>query len=103
VRVATRVRDVERRSRVRAKAEKLQGRFDSGREVTCYVNPGNPADAILLKPTKAPGYTVWFPGLFVVGGLGMCVVAIRRGRIDSVGPAPKDPVPLADEVPTKGP
>lgn len=76
--VSTRVREIESNTRQRAKLERLQERFRSGEEATCFVNPRHPEEAILLRPTKAPGYTVWYPALFVLGGAGMCIRALRR-------------------------
>ena len=73
------------RSRVRVttdrkKAEDWQSAHEAGSESVCFVNPADPADAILEKESKAVGYTIWFPALFVVGGLGMAVQAVRKSR-----------------------
>jgi hypothetical protein len=46
--------------------------------MVCFVNPADPSFAILEKDSKAVIYTIWFPGLFVVGGLGMAVQALRK-------------------------
>ena len=43
-----------------------------------YVNPSDPDFAVLKPDTKAAGYSIWFPLLFVVGGLGITVRAIVR-------------------------
>lgn len=77
---SSQVREIERRLKNREKVESVQRRYPVDGEVTCYVNPGNPGEAILIRPTKAPGYSIWFPGLFVVGGVGMCVRALRRNH-----------------------
>jgi hypothetical protein len=46
-----------------------------------FVNPAQPDFAVLKPDTKAAGYSIWFPLLFVVGGLGIVVRAIvRRAR-----------------------
>ena len=45
-------------------------------EQTCWVNPEQPEEAVLKKETKAPGYSIWFPILFVVGGLGIVTKAL---------------------------
>lgn len=63
-------------SKERKKAEVLAGRFHIGQEVTAFVNPENPAEAILEHETKAPGYSIWFPCLFVIGGLGIVLRAL---------------------------
>lgn len=52
--------------------------YPAGRETVCYVNPENPEEAVLKKDTKAALYSIWFPCLFVVGGLGMIVSALFR-------------------------
>lgn len=49
-----------------------------GSTTTCRVNPANPDIAVLQLDSLAPLYAIWFPALFVVGGLGMAVRAIRR-------------------------
>lgn len=50
-----------------------------GQETTCRVDPASPDFSVLTPDSLAPGYTIWFPGLFVVGGIGICVRALRRG------------------------
>ena len=60
--------------RVRQKLEA----YPVGRDSTCYVNPAQPAEAVLQHDTRAPLYSIWFPILFVVGGLGMAWNALRR-------------------------
>lgn len=40
-----------------------------GKKVEAFVNPEDPTEAVLDHETKAPGYSIWFPGLFLVGGL----------------------------------
>lgn len=38
---------------------------------TAWVNPEQPEEAILEHDTKAAGYTVWFPVVIIIGGVGM--------------------------------
>lgn len=45
--------------------------FPVGKSTVCHVDPANPAFAILKPDSLAPGYAIWFPGLFVIGGLGI--------------------------------
>lgn len=52
--------------------------YPVGRKVTCYVNPADPTQAILRHDTRAALYSIWFPLLFVVGGLGMARAALRK-------------------------
>ena len=51
-------------------------KFPRGSQQTCWVNPNKPEQAVLKRETKAPGYSIWFPILFVVGGLGIIVKAL---------------------------
>lgn len=51
--------------------EKRSLEFPVGKRTTCRIDPSN-ADFAVLKPDSlAPGYSIWFPALFVVGGLGI--------------------------------
>jgi hypothetical protein len=54
----------------------LINKYSPGSEQVCWVNPSNPEQAVLKKETKAPGYSIWFPILFLVGGLGIIVKSI---------------------------
>ena len=80
LRVSDRVTDLDRTTRKRPKAEALQLRYPVGAVTVCYVNTNNDAEAILKRPTKVSGYSIWFPCLFVVGGFGMALVAVRQRR-----------------------
>lgn len=57
--------------------------YPVGSKVTAFVNPESPGEAVLRHETRAPGYSIWFPGLFVVGGLGVffgaMVKVFRKG------------------------
>ena len=78
--ISNRLREIVGTTRQWAKVAALKERFPVAASVICFVNPADPGEAVLLRPTKAPGYTLWFPALFAVGGAGMCVVALRRGH-----------------------
>ncbi len=52
--------------------------YPVGLETTCYVNPEQPDQAILIHDSRAPLYSIWFPLLFVVGGLGMAWNAVKK-------------------------
>lgn len=56
----------------------LVARYPEGSVQECRVNPGDPEIAVLEPESKAPGYSLGFPGIFVVGGIGMIVGAWRR-------------------------
>jgi hypothetical protein len=53
----------------RAKVEAWIREWPEGSEVAAIVNPDDPGEALLEHETRAPGYSIWFPGLFLVGGL----------------------------------
>lgn len=71
-----------KRGVVEAQAEALT----VGTRTTCRVDPANPEMAVLKPDSKAPGYSIWFPALFVVGGLGVAVRAGARLMADRGGP-----------------
>jgi len=56
----------------------LLERYPVGAVVECRVNPEDPDFALLRGESRAPGYALWFPLLFVVGGIGAVVGAWRR-------------------------
>lgn len=60
--------------RARAEAD----RYVVGSTHSVWVNPEKPAQAVLEHDTQAAGYSIWFPLLFVVGGLGMVVASVRK-------------------------
>ncbi len=64
----------------RKKAEVALLDFTTGDQVSCWVNPDEPKTAILKHDTKAAGYSIWFPLLFVIGGLGVAVGAFRKQK-----------------------
>ena len=53
-------------------------KFPEGVETLCYVNSEDPGRALLIRDSRAAIYSIWFPGLFVVGGLGIAVSALRK-------------------------
>ncbi len=57
--------------------EKRAAEFPAGTATQCWVNPADPTAAYLKPDSLAPGYSIWFPGLFVIGGLGIAISAIR--------------------------
>ncbi len=61
-------------------ARKVVEEFPVGSQATCYVNPANPDDTVLKHGSRAPLYSIWFPLLFVAGGLGMIWGALFRKR-----------------------
>lgn len=59
-------------------ARELVRAYPAGSLTRCRVNPAEPAVAVLRVDSRAPGYSLWFPALFVVGGVGIVVGALRR-------------------------
>lgn len=57
-------------------AEAMMEKYPLDSKQVCFVNPEKPKAAILEHDTKAAGYTVWFPGVFVLGGVGIMVGAV---------------------------
>lgn len=57
-----------------SKPQLIQARvaeYPVGKQTVCHVNPSNPAMSVLKTDSLAPGYSIWFPALFVIGGLGI--------------------------------
>lgn len=73
----TGIKRTEGNTRHKSKAERKINRYPVGSEGTCWVNPEKPTQTVLKHNTKAVLYTVWFPGLFVIAGLGIAVGSIR--------------------------
>lgn len=59
--------------------EKVEA-YPVGLETTCYVNPAKPDEAVLQHSTRAALYSIWFPLLFVVGGLKMAWDALFKRK-----------------------
>mgnify|MGYP000037558479 FL=1 len=60
----------------RVLAEERVAQYPAGKNTTCRVNPADPNFAILKLDSLAPGYSIWFPALFVIGGLGISLGAV---------------------------
>lgn len=67
-------------TKVASAVQSLADEFPSGSSHTAWVNPEDPDFAILKHDTKAAGYTVWFPALIIVGGVGMIWGAFRSPK-----------------------
>lgn len=68
------------KSASRAKLERIADRYPVGSSATCFVDPENPGIAVLRKDSKGALYSIWFPGLFVAGGIGILLTALRPHR-----------------------
>lgn len=54
--------------------------YPAGKQTTCRVDPAHPDFAVLKPDSLAPGYSIWFPAIFVVGGLGITLRAALGTR-----------------------
>ena len=64
----------------RSRAEALVERYQLGELYPVRVNPDEPSEAVLEEESKAAIYSIWFPLLFVIGGLGVICGAWRPRR-----------------------
>ena len=74
---SNRFQRIQPSSAQKRKIESKRQDYPEGSSAVCYVDPANPERAVLKKDSKASLYSIWFPGLFVFGGLGMVVAALR--------------------------
>ena len=58
-------------------AKSWRERYPLDSEQECLVNPADPSVAVLEEDSKGPGYSLWFPLLFVLGGIVMMANAVR--------------------------
>ena len=73
-----RVRRIYKSSSHSDRMQKIVDRYPVGTETTAWVNPDKPSFAILEHESRAVIYTIWFPGLFVVAGIGIAVTAVVK-------------------------
>jgi len=76
-----------------AEAKKLLDKYPVNLKTTCWVNPADPADALLEHQSTAAIYTLWFPMLFAVGGAGIAWSALRRNKTVTQNSAGASPLP----------
>ena len=78
--VSTRIHVVEKAPTPHLEvARELQQQFPPGSQRTCRVNPADAGESVLIPGTRAALYSIWFPLLFVAGGLGM-LIGVWRAR-----------------------
>lgn len=75
---STRYRRIATRSSHLSKMKDIVERYPVRSRAVCFVDPDKPEDAVLKRDTKSVGYTVWFPGLFVIGGIGIMIASVRK-------------------------
>lgn len=76
----TRVKRLPVEGSSRKKIEKKRTKYVPTENPVCFVDPEAPENAVLRKDTKAAIYSIWFPGLFFVGGLGIVLSAFLPHR-----------------------
>lgn len=62
-------------------AQAMTEKYPVGTRTQCLVDPEDHQQAVLKADSKAPGYTLWFPATFFIGGLvmtGRAVFTILR-------------------------
>lgn len=74
----THIKRVDSVSQHEENARKKLEEYPVGLETNCYVNPAQPQQTVLVHDSRAALYSIWFPLLFVFGGLGMAWNAMRR-------------------------
>ena len=74
------IRRVAIRSSQQKAAQEWTERFPTGALVTAWVDPKAPDSAVLKRDSKASLYSIWFPGIFVAGGLGLVWSALFSRR-----------------------
>lgn len=76
--VGSKVKRVDGSTSHPERAQSVVDAFPLGAETVCWVAPGEPSRAVLRHGTMAPLYSLWFPALFVVAGVGIAVTSVRR-------------------------
>lgn len=71
------IRRVKYTTKDENKANRIIEKYPPGAEVACWVCPDDPERTVLAHETKAVLYTIWFPVLFVVAGLGIAFQSVR--------------------------
>ena len=75
-----RYKRIQPESSHKPKIEDIVEKIPVGTDTVCFVDPQNPSGAVLKRDSKGSIFSIWFPGLFVFGGLGMVISALRRPR-----------------------
>jgi Protein of unknown function (DUF3592) len=78
-------------SKHRPDIEKRIAALPVGTRTTCFISPTPPHTAVLKPDSLAPGYSIWFPSLFVLGGLVMAFRAIKPRFLPRIRPVPRSP------------
>lgn len=73
------LRGIKWSSKRRAAFESFE-KYPLGGIAKCHLNPENPELTVLETDSLAPLYSIWFPALFMVGGIGMLLTCFRPHR-----------------------
>lgn len=76
-RTGTRIRRVDGATAHEDIARARVATYLPGMETVCYVNPMHPEETVLQHGSRAALYSIWFPMLFIIGGLGITWNALR--------------------------
>lgn len=60
-------------------------RYPAGSVQDCHISPDDPSLAVLETDSLAPLYSIWFPALFVAGGVGVLITALRSRNPSAAG------------------
>lgn len=71
------IRRIPIRSSTYDKAMVWTRKFPAGIQTSVWYDPKDPKRSVLKKDSKASIYSIWFPCLFVVGGIGIIYTALR--------------------------
>jgi hypothetical protein len=61
--------------------EERANKYPAGKQTSCRVDPAHPDFAVLQVDSLAPGYSIWFPAIFVIGGLGITLRALLGSKL----------------------
>jgi len=76
--LAERVRKVQPKSSRREKMFALVEAYPAGGQSVCFIDPQRPASSVLVRDGTHVIYSVWFPAVFVVGGIGIAAGSVHR-------------------------
>ena len=80
LRVSDKVRRSPLTSSSPEKIDKWLEKYPIGLKTTCLVNPDDANEAILKPNSKAALYTMWFPAMFLIGGIGIALRSVVGWR-----------------------
>lgn len=78
--IGSKYKRIQPSSSHKEKITSKQEAYPVGSETVCFVDPENPSDAVLKKDSKGSIFSIWFPGLFVLGGIGIVISVLRQGK-----------------------